>query len=683
VLLVIANHAWDVPVAGFIGVDVFFVISGFVITLGLMRESERRNRVSIADFYRRRIRRIIPASILVLVTTVAATYFVYGEGRGNSVLRDGLWSAAMMANWWFSSLQTDYFASHAAVSPMQHYWSLAVEEQFYLVWPLLLGLAVLLARRGRVRRWRTAALLAAAITLTSFAIAVVHTRQDPGAAYFSSLDRAWELGVGALLATVHHKLGSHAEWLRGALGWVGLALIGGSAVMLTAEGGFPAPAAAIPVIGAALVLAGPWHHGARNLVLTNSISQYLGKLSYSLYLWHFPVLVLGAQFIEPTTIVGGVTYLALVVGLSAFSFHLVEDPIRHSEWLEPERRRLHLPTPGLNRLGYLGLAAAALAALLVTGAALQPANPPEQEAPSDLVAQAARNEAAAEGAASLMEQHGELLMYSANMTEFPDFHPDVTGLTNWDGLLEGRFCTSGVTLGNVESCTYGDDDSERSAVVIGDSFALAWMPGLRVALPSPAWQITQFTLPSCPWYGADFLDYDGQPNPICRDHNEEALELAASMQPDLVILAASSGLPALASGATGADYIAEIEAAGSARIVALKRRAAAVVILSPPPPGASLAECVTRLTTPADCVTTNVDKALPDTQLNEKLALAENATAVNVIPWFCVLGRCPGIVGNLAVYTDGVHLTPDYAEFLAPLLRLALMDGLRQQRPSR
>ncbi len=217
VLLVIANHVFDEPVGGFLGVDVFFVLSGFLITGLLVREHQREGSISYADFYRRRVRRIVPVATLVLVVTVVATFALYSAERGREVALDAGWAFGFLANWRFADIGTDYFAAGGPLSPLQHYWSLSVEEQFYVVWPTLVVACLwIVGRRGGSRRTGRLALLTVTllVIVVSFIYSLWHSQGQPISAYFSTADRAWELAAGAAIAVASPALRHVPQWAR-------------------------------------------------------------------------------------------------------------------------------------------------------------------------------------------------------------------------------------------------------------------------------------------------------------------------------------------------------------------------------------------------------------------------------------------------------------------------------------
>src|SRR5665213_2087175 len=285
VLAVVANHLAGWPTGSFVGVDVFFVISGYLITGILVREFETRQTISFRGFYARRIKRILPAGLFVIGATVCATRVLAGIDRYHFTAADAIAAVLFTANWHFAHTGVNYFNQSLPPSPLQHYWSLSVEEQFYFVWPWLM-LGVLLIGL-RLRFWRhdhtrlVSGVTVAVISCTSLAWAFAQTAHNPTAAYFSTFVRAWELGAGALVAIAAAPLARCNLRLRRGVALIGLLGVVGSLFVVPSSSGFPAPWALLPTLSTAAVLgAGAGLSGRWLLPLTNPLSQYVGKLSY-------------------------------------------------------------------------------------------------------------------------------------------------------------------------------------------------------------------------------------------------------------------------------------------------------------------------------------------------------------------------------------------------------------------
>ncbi|GAA0479493.1 hypothetical protein Ade02nite_39590 [Paractinoplanes deccanensis] len=326
VALVVLFHAGVPGVGGgYVGVDVFFVISGFLITSLMLREVAATGRISLLGFTARRCRRILPAAGAVLIAVVLASYHWLGFLRGDEIAEDASWAALFASNFRFASQGVDYLASQAAPSPVQHFWSLAVEEQFYLFWPAALVLLLWLGFRWALPYW-----LAGAVAL-SFAYSVW---QSGTWAYFSPATRAWELGAGCLLALVAARLHLVPYRIAGAMAASGLALVVVAALTFDETTPFPGYAAALPVVGTVLVLA-----GRGDALLARRPLMWLGRLSFSLYLWHWPVLIIAEQAEGgPLGARQRALLVLLSLGLAVMTYVCVEDPIRRSGRL----RRSHL-----------------------------------------------------------------------------------------------------------------------------------------------------------------------------------------------------------------------------------------------------------------------------------------------------------------------------------------------------
>ena len=340
ILLVVLYHA-DIPgiSGGYIGVDVFFVISGFVITGVLLREREGKGRTSLLNFYGRRARRIIPAASLVIVVTAVAAYHYLGSLTGHETAVDGRWAALFLANFHFAASETNYLASQQPPSALQNFWSLAVEEQFYIVYPTIFLLTARFARRMSLHARLTCVLLA--IIVASYAYSIVFTSTNAPSAFFSPLTRAWELALGGLIAVSGQTLRRVPPRLAALLSWLGLGAIAVASTTLTSASVYPGALVAIPVVGAGLVIAGGaaqpvW--GVESL-LRQKPFQLLGLISYSLYLWHWPILVIATQIRGATSLPVWQNVLLLLGAalLAIITYRVIENPVRHARRLIQRR----------------------------------------------------------------------------------------------------------------------------------------------------------------------------------------------------------------------------------------------------------------------------------------------------------------------------------------------------------
>jgi hypothetical protein len=340
VLLVVAYHA-NLPLVhgGFLGVDVFFVISGFVITQSLGHSAEPTLIGAVADFYAKRIRRIMPAATLVIIATVFASYHWLSFITGGHTATDAKWVAAFIGNFHFAAQQLGYFTAALPHSTLQQYWSLAVEEQFYVVWPLLF-----FAVRGlaRLRSERVTIALLVATIASSLTWCVVATHQNATAAFFSPFTRAWELALGALVAVLAPQLVDRAPRLGAGVSVLGLVGILVPVWFLNAASAWPGSNAIVPVVATALLITGGTLRlsSRDHFLVANPVVQWFGLISYSLYLVHWPVLQIPQQYSYSGAIARSseLELIALSIVIAAAMYYLVEQPFRSASWLRGRLR---------------------------------------------------------------------------------------------------------------------------------------------------------------------------------------------------------------------------------------------------------------------------------------------------------------------------------------------------------
>jgi peptidoglycan/LPS O-acetylase OafA/YrhL len=647
VLLVVGYHC-GLPfvTGGYVGVDVFFVISGFLITGLLLREASRTGTVSIPRFYARRALRLLPASTVVVVATVTASALWLPPLRLAGIVSDALHTTVYAMNWRLAAVGTDYLNADAEPSPLQHFWSLAVEEQFYLVWPLLL--AVLVRRGGR---GLTTVLVV--LTAGSLAVSVWQTQHNAGWAYFGAHTRAWELGVGALLAVGATRLARLGPRLAATLTGAGLAAIGTAAVVCTAATPFPGYAALLPVLGTAAVIAGGCARPAGLLGLP--ILQDVGRLSYSWYLWHWPVLLIAPYALgRPLGPAAGVLAALGALGLAALTYTLVENPARHLAALRDR------PWRGIGA-GAAGSALAAGLCVLIGVAAAHAGGPGDYRAQP--VTDVARLRQAI--AASL-----KLPAVPGNLT------PALAAAAKDKPRLYADKCSPSFDEAEVKTpCAYGDLASPTTVVLFGDSHAGHWFPALEAAALQRHWRLVVVTKSACS--AADVLIYEDalkREFTECVQWRRAAWRHIRSLRPAMVVMA---------STAPGSEVLGVTGSQDDAWAAAWRRSVAAVsgpgtrvfFVNDTPWQAGPVPECLSaHLDDPQACGRSRADAVqLADRRrLVAAAARQKGATVIDPVPWFCTAATCPVIVGNVLVYKDQHHITTAYSRLLAPLLATRL-----------
>lgn len=666
VLLVVLEHVFHVPRSGYVGVDVFYVISGFLITGLLLRELEESNSISLRAFYARRIRRIVPAALTVLVVTVIVAFLVWFRPQAIQVALDALSAALFVSNWHFLALGTDYLAGDSAVSPIQHYWSLSIEEQFYAVWPLAVLLLAAFSRRRQV-------LVAVIVTgiVVSAAWAAVSSLTDPTVAYFDTGVRVWELLAGALLAVLGTAAAGVGAMTRRVVAGVGLVAIVGSAVATPADWAVPFPAVAASVVGATMII---WADApaSRFSPLGNPPMQWLGRVSYSLYLWHFPVLIF-APVLIPDPRVWIPVALVVMLGLSELSYRFVETPARRGSFLAGiarwrNRRRI------VGRDLFAGLAVLAcilgLAVAQVHGPGwLRQYSPPAAAAPGSTTVvddPAARAEAIAEALAAT----------SWPATVADQLSASTTSLYGPAMLKESPGCRNTVGQSRPTLVCRADHGDTR-VMVVGDSIALSWVATVEGVAETEGWDVSAVGYGNCSLIDVDVTNSGGTASFVtaCRAARAEMLRLVREVDPEIVFL--SSSPSALEYAQVPADRVVEAWQEGVSRTLAELSDVPLVVVLSDPGVSRPPSECATPFGDPASCLAPprpyRADKLAAESRAVEN---AGNAIFVDATDWFCLDGRCPAFIGDTLVRADSAHLTLTAGRQVAGLLRDAMVDTI-------
>jgi peptidoglycan/LPS O-acetylase OafA/YrhL len=677
VAVVICAHAGVTALpGGFVGVDVFFVISGYLISGLLFREVLVTGGVSIGQFWARRARRILPAATVVSVVTVLASLLVMGFLDAREVVVDAIWASAFAANVHFAQQGVYYFAQDTGPSPMQHYWSLAVEEQFYVVWPLALFGLLMLTRlvKGRnPRRLPRGAVLVLllVVVFASLAWSIHQTVAVPTSAYFSTFTRAWELGIGALIALIPASAVArlHRGYLQ-LIAFVGAVVVVGSCVIITSSTPFPGVAAILPVTGTALLLLAG-HGGATTLVgelLSTEPFRVIGDWSYSLYLWHWPVLILPEYALDrDLTAFESALAVLITITLSAYSYQYVEMPFRTGGPAHrlPRRRALALyPASAVLVLSVGGVA------WLWTGAQVPDGgdNPPITVAGSDKPG-AVQIDTVALVRASVNA--------ARNRQAIPS-NTDPSILKLRESVAEVGECDYEQNVRKL--CQVGEDNGDRTLVLIGDSHARAWIPAFDRINEAGNWKAYYLVKPQCTAAHIPIASAQSDDTVFtdCSEFQDWVIEQVEELSPDLVVVASSPPVNGVFDGdkrvTSVEDTIPLLRAGYDELFRELDAAADEVVLLrdvpkSPQDPATCLTTGEPSL---GDCMFEPDERSRILGDVAVESANVSGARVVDPTPWLCYQGECPIVIGGTLSYRDTDHITTEYAANLWATLGRAM-----------
>lgn len=645
-LVLIAHAGVPFLAGGFIGVDVFFVLSGFLITGLLAREVAQSGRVNLANFWSRRVKRLLPASATVLVFSAVVTYLYLPITQRKDFGGDIVSAALYVVNWRFAARGVDYQAEDIGDSPVQHYWSLAVEEQFYLIWPIMMLIIGVLA----AKRWKQVSFVVLGlVTTASFVWSVAHTNSSPQTSYFISTTRIWELGIGALLALSATWVARCPGLLRAAGGWVGIALIAyGALVFEKSTPAFPGAAALVPTVGAALMIASGLREtpGSPQRLLSLPPMVWIGGLSYSIYLWHWPILV-AAQAKYPDLRLRWMVLLMILSVVPAWLCHrFIENPVRFGTAFKPTGRGLAVGA-ALTAIGVgVGVSLSASATI---------STPREASASQSVGAAALLDPANKDVVWSRIRSVEAMRPLPINAPEDrPPFYSDGSGCQ-----VEGGNPTP-------KPCTWGDTSSDRTVVIIGDSKMAQWQTALDDIAKAEHWKIVQLTKSACPFTDASIARSN---KADCRAWGKAALQDILDLKPDLVI-ASHRSRKALPEGENKrSDETQDAMVAGMAsywRTLTEAGIPVTALLDNPAPSNVPVYECVAQH--PKDLTACSFDRSSGIKASGAPAALeaakqVPGVTVMNMDDTICPDGaRCSAVIGHVLVYRQGTHLTRTFID---------------------
>jgi peptidoglycan/LPS O-acetylase OafA/YrhL len=730
VLLVLIFHAallsnwdfkvlsWDIkPSGGFIGVDLFFVVSGFLITGLLIRERERTGRVSFSKFYARRVRRILPAAAVVLLVTIPLSSTLLTLIQRPDAMQDGAAAALSFANVRFA-LTTDYF-NPVSYSPFLHFWSLGVEEQFYFVWPALLFVAA----------WKSprlgAGLALGSIVVVSFLASLYMTDANPSWAFYMLPTRAWQLAAGGMLAIGAGSFARLPRSLRGVLsnllvvlGWIALAALLYDAFTIDSRTiPYPGMAALLPTVAAVLLIASGTEARGPGMVLGWMPLRFIGKISYSLYLWHWPMLILGGTYLQGTLQSAGAPgqVQQFMTPQQALALALFSIPVAAVSWglVEEPFRRGFIPLPRPSRTVLAGVTAmvvvamigvsfqwsaqAALADLGGPDTAIANANatdsappddtlPPTTPTPRATVVTPKPGQSPTPGqSASPGQSAAPAPQMTPALTPSPDGPPPTSfAVTNaltpslanaskdyekpWkDNCLGFESSTVPAAWGK---CVYGNTNGTYQVALIGDSHASALFPGINEVAKAHGWKLVVYMKVDCPFVDIPVIDFNlKREYPECGTWNDNVIARLNAHPPDLAIV----------SNMRQINYSNDADAGVTAQGNAMAREmekipsSSRVVMIQdiPDPWTYEVPVCLSNnLADYRNCAYSRASGFA--SYLGKREAVAVKATGAGLINLSSAIcpgtGACPAVIDNMIVFRDQHHLTATFAKSLGPVI---------------
>jgi peptidoglycan/LPS O-acetylase OafA/YrhL len=648
VLLVLAYHA-KVPgfSGGYIGVDAFFVVSGFLITSLLIREFDSTNKISLTNFYARRVRRLLPASLVVVIGTLVISKIWLEPLRLNDLTQDARAAALFATNIIFAIRESDYLQSALPPSPLQHYWSLGVEEQFYIFFPLIV---MLLLKLGKTSK---SALIAGitVITATSFAVCIAITRSMPAVAFYLLPFRAWELGAGALLAIFSGKVSQVRSVVRELFGWVGLVVVFVTSFIYDSKTLFPGYAAGLPVIATVLLISsGDNSKFGPSRVLELRVFQWFGSRSYSLYLWHWPILIVAraANKAELSEFQVSLCVLATLL-LAELSFRYVEQPIHKvPKYLNNSSRSL--------AFGALLIIIGLGASFITAPATAKPVKAPDSTTESSIQAtttsifQYSDNELK------------ELIQKAPDLTELPtNLEPPLAVLDTDEPEIYKLGCHDH-EFDKPPVCEFGDLNSKTSIALIGDSHAAQWFEPLRRIAESKNWRLQTFTRSGCTMLGVENGTIEK-----CRVWLKNVLTEIQNGDFSLVVISGYTNREDLVDESPD-GFINNITELHSALTINSQK---IIYLADSPGPLLHVPICLSaNIQTVQNC---NFERSAA---VNEQTAeilkgvwSSETSRFVDLTDWFCTNQICPVVIDNMVVYRDVSHISSAYALALTKVLQ--------------
>lgn len=626
VLSVVIFHCGIVGVSGgFVGVDIFFVLSGYLITGLLVKEIQATSTLNLVQFYARRARRLLPAAALVGVVTLIVGTIILAPRELTNAGYAARATSLYLSNMFFSVNAADYFARDVKLNPMLHTWSLAVEEQFYVFWPVLITMAL-----QHRRSLKLLVGVLSIITIVSLAASIQLTTTSPAFAFYGLPTRAWEFGIGGLATLIPKGRIQVSARIWTAIGWLGLVLILLSFHFISEHDGVPGWIVVIPVVGTAVVLlaGAELPHRGVDRALDSRPLQFLGTMSYSWYLWHWPFLVFAAALFPAITPGGRILAAVAGLGVATIAHNVFENPLR----FQPRLVR----SPLLSLAFGAALMAVSLSAALVT------------------------------------------VRFANHLADLPNMRA-ISIATEDISTLHRDECVSLARDSGVKVCSFGDTTSATTVVLFGDSHAIQWFDPIRRIAEHRHWRLVTFLKSGCP--ATDIPAGRG-----CAPWRAQVFQKIHTLRPALIVVGNASVYlgSELHPGGKIPVSLKDWQSATRRTLTTLSASAPRVAAIrdNPMPPfdvPTCLARAVRHSWFPSASCEIDKSVGLSPGELRAEESAMQGLTGVDYIDLtdhFCVGNVCPSIKDGMIVYRDDNHLTSTFAESLTPVLEARLVPTL-------
>lgn len=613
IFLVIAAHA-KIPglSVGFIGVDIFFVISGYLITQTLLLQYDDSGKISLLTFYSHRLQRLLPALLLMVISVSFIARYTLTLNEQTNQFSEATSALLWISNIYYAFTDTDYFNLSSDTNLYLHTWSLGVEEQFYLIWPIIL----LLFCRQSKPKYQLPIIL---ILIVSFIACLITSKTHPNTAFYLTPFRMWQFILGALLCINSDLVRLAITKIKNTISTTGLLLIAAPLVLMDTTSTYPGLWATLPTIGTCFLIAGGIGkvNGLIQRGLSTGVLQVIGDMSYSLYLWHWPILFLGGIYFADSGLETQFKLIGISWMIAALSYYLVERPIRYNAVL---RHNSQIAVPA-----FIFFLSIGIVSLSFWGSS----------------------------AKSLLSNE-ENTLYASAKIDMP--------------VLYSMGCDDWINSSEVVICSFGVETASKTAVLMGDSIAAQWVPALIKIFTVNDWKLLVITKSSCPMIDKTiFYKRIGRYYLECTEWRNKAISMLKQLKPNLLILGSSEAY----------DISVDDWKKYSERFLTKISKASDLIYLIRPTPLLPFdgPRCLTQnkqsIDTCKATVNTNKNTALWRATTNP-LENYNNMRTVDMNDTICPLGECSAIHYGTVIYRDSQHLTSTYVEKLTPILQSKL-----------